>query len=251
MQAAVDAHQHWWTPIRQASTHSWAAWPPNWPPSSPTVHLPGLRLAEHPAPARPGGCGLGQMSPAWRSSATRRRRARAPGRGVVAARPGKGGPDRGGRWPADGGAGTEAKTLARAIAVGERSAADAGRLADELAKAWAELEASAADLRDAAAGRPRPASRPPTRAALGALRADLASAAQGHPSVAARQSALIEAATRDRAVAAALDKLSAALASQGKAHQQADREAGAAVRLAGQARKAVVEPAGRRLLPPK
>ena len=144
----------------------------------------------------------------------------------------------------------EAETLAGAIAVGERSAADAGRLADELAKAWAELEASAADLRDAAAREAAAGQQAATtRAALGAFRADLASAAQGHPSVAARRCALIEAATRDRAVAEALDKLSAALASQGMTHQQAEREA-AAQRFAtlDEARKAVVEPTGQAAL---
>jgi len=124
--------------------------------------------------------------------------------------------------------------------------ADAARLADELAKAWAELEASAADLREAAA-REAAASQQAamTRAALGALRAGLASAAQGHPTVAARQSALIEAATRDRAAADALDKLAAALTSQGKAHQQAEREASAQrfASLDG-AREAVAGPAG-------
>src|SRR5262249_12737204 len=145
---------------------------------------------------------------------------------------------------------TEAETLASAIAIGERSAADAGRLADGLAKAWAELEASAADLRDAAAREaaagPAPAM---TRATLGALRADLASAARGHPSVAARQSALIEAAAQDRAVADALDKLSAALASQEKAHQQAEREA-SAQRFASldEARAAVAEAGGQAAL---
>ena len=144
----------------------------------------------------------------------------------------------------------EAEALASAIAIGERSAADAGRLAGELAKARAELEAGAADLRDAAA-REAAASQQvaTTRAALGALRADLASAAQGHPSVAARQSALIEAAAQDRAVAEALDQLSAALASRGKAHQQAEREA-SAQRFASldEAREAVLEPAGQAAL---
>jgi exonuclease SbcC len=145
---------------------------------------------------------------------------------------------------------TEAEALASAIAIGERSAADAGRLADELAKARAELEAGAADLRDAAA-REAAASQQAatTRAALAALRADLASAAQGHPSVAARQSALIGAAAHDRAVAEALDQLSAALASRGKAHQQAEREA-SAQRFASldRAREAVLEPAGQAAL---
>ena len=140
--------------------------------------------------------------------------------------------------------------MASAIAIGERSAADAGRLADELAKAWAELEASAADLRDAAAREAAAGQQAAmTRAALGALRADLASAAQGHPTVAARQSALTEAAIRDRAVAGALDKLSAALASQGKAHQHADREA-SAQRFASldEAREAVAGGAGQAAL---
>jgi len=145
---------------------------------------------------------------------------------------------------------TESETLAGAIATGEQAAGDAGRLAGELAKAWAELEASAAGLRDAAA-REAAASQQAamTRAALGALRADLAGAAQGHPSVAARQSALMEAAIRDRAVADALDKLSAALASQGKARHQAEREA-SAQRFASldEARAAVVEPAGQAVL---
>jgi DNA repair protein SbcC/Rad50 len=141
---------------------------------------------------------------------------------------------------------TEAETLAGAIAVGERSAADAGRLTGELAKARAELEAGAAGVRDAAA-REAAASQQAatTRATLGALRADLARAAQGHLSVAARQSALIEAAAQDRAVAGALDQLSAVLASRGNAHRQAEREA-SAQRFASleEAREAVLEPAG-------
>ena len=145
---------------------------------------------------------------------------------------------------------TEAEALAGAIAMGEQSAGDAGRLAGELAKAWAELEASAADLRDAAA-REAAASQQAamTRAALCTLRADLAGAAQGHASVAARQSALVEAAVRGRAVADVLDKLSAALASQCKAHHQAEREA-SAQRFASldEAREAVVEPAGQAVL---
>jgi exonuclease SbcC len=145
---------------------------------------------------------------------------------------------------------TEAETLASAIAIGEQSAADAGRLADDLAKAWAELEASAADLRGAAAREAAAGQQVAmTRAALGALRGELASAAQGHPSVAARQSALIEAAARGRAVAEALDKLSAALASQAKAHQQAEREASAQRFVSlDEAREAVAEPAGQAAL---
>jgi DNA repair protein SbcC/Rad50 len=145
---------------------------------------------------------------------------------------------------------TEAKRLASAIAIGEQSAADAGRLADELAEARARLETSAADLRDAAERKAAASQRVAmTRDGLAALRADLVSAAQGHPSVAARQSALIEAAAQDRAVAEALDQLSAALISQGKAHQQAEREA-SAQRFASldEAREAVVEPAGQAAL---
>jgi DNA repair protein SbcC/Rad50 len=138
----------------------------------------------------------------------------------------------------------EAETLASAAAVGERSAADAERLTGELAKARAELEAGAIDLREAAAQEAAASQQVTmTRAALEALRTDLASAAQDHPSVAARQSALRETAAQDRDLARALDTLSAALAGQAKAHQQAEREA-SAQRFASldDARAAVVEP---------
>ena len=145
---------------------------------------------------------------------------------------------------------TEVEALAGAIATGERSAAGARRLADELARARAELEVSAADLREAAA-REAAASQQAatTRAALSTLRAELDSAAQGHATVAARQSALLETAAGDRAVAGALDKLSAALASQAKAREQAGCEA-SAQRFASldEAREAVAEPAAQAAL---
>jgi exonuclease SbcC len=122
----------------------------------------------------------------------------------------------------------EVEALASATTVGERAAADAGRLTEELARARAELEASAADLRGADA-REAVASQQVSlaRTALDALRAELARAAQGHPSVADRQSALREAAAQDRDLAETLDKLSAALAAQARACQQAEREASA------------------------
>ena len=140
----------------------------------------------------------------------------------------------------------EADSLASAIAAGERSAADAGRLADELAGARAGLEASDAGLRDAAAQEAAASQQAAmARAALDALRAELASGAHGHASVAARQSALRSAAGQDRALAQALEELSAALASQAKACQQAGSEASAqGFASLDQARAAVIGPAG-------
>jgi DNA repair protein SbcC/Rad50 len=145
---------------------------------------------------------------------------------------------------------TEAETLAGAIAVGEQSAAQVGRLTEELAKARAELEATATGLRKAAELEATASQQVTiTRAALDAFRAELASSAQGHPSVAARQSALIEAASQDRAVAEALDKLSAALAGQARAGQQAEREASAqGFASLDEARTAVAEPTGQAAL---
>jgi exonuclease SbcC len=123
---------------------------------------------------------------------------------------------------------TEAETLASVIAAGEKSAAQVERLTEELAKARAELEATATSLRKAAEQEAAASQQvTTTRAALNAFRAELASATQGYPSVAARQSALIEAAVQGRAVAGALDKLSAARAGQTRAGQQAEREASA------------------------
>ena len=62
---------------------------------------------EHPAPAHPQPDAVSAADVAGLGGAARRGGAwaRAPGRGVVAGRPGTGGPDRGGRWPGDGGAG--------------------------------------------------------------------------------------------------------------------------------------------------
>ncbi|HCU94651.1 MAG TPA: hypothetical protein DHU96_18820 [Actinobacteria bacterium] len=120
----------------------------------------------------------------------------------------------------------EAAALASEIANAEQAAADAAGLEAGLATARAEQETSVTDLREAEKQATDTAAQ--ARAArddLERLRTGLAEAAGESASVAARQSALREAAARDRALAHALDALSAALADHAKAHLRAEREA--------------------------
>lgn len=149
----------------------------------------------------------------------------------------------GGRTAGDLAAETEA--LAGDIANAEQAAADAAGLEADWAAARDELEALAGDLRAAekqasAAGSHAAAARD----SLARLRAELADAAGDYPSVAARQGGLREAAARDRALAQALDRLSAAHASQAKARQHAEQVATAqGFASLDEARAAVIGPA--------
>jgi exonuclease SbcC len=138
------------------------------------------------------------------------------------------------------------EVLASDIANAEHAAADAGGLEADWAAARDELETLAGDLRAAekqamAAGSHAAA----LRDSLARLRAELADAAGDFPSVAARQSALRDGAARDQALAQALDRLSAAHASQAKAQQHAEQVASAqGFTSLDEARAAVIGPAG-------
>ena len=89
LQAAVDAHQALVDAHQAGVKRSWAAWPPSWPPSSPPVNRArsAVRRSTRRRRTPSGGCGLGRRH--RRTGGAARRggaRARAPGRGVVAAR---------------------------------------------------------------------------------------------------------------------------------------------------------------------
>jgi exonuclease SbcC len=114
------------------------------------------------------------------------------------------------------------------IAAAEQAAADADELEAELAAARDEQETSASDLQEAQK-RDGAASAQARAAAsdLELLRRELAEAAGEFGSVAARQASLLRAADHDRALAHALDRLSAALDAQARARQRAEREASA------------------------
>ena len=120
----------------------------------------------------------------------------------------------------------EAEALAATIAAARAAAADAARLTAELADRRAQHERLAAELLTATAR--ATAAREQllvAQADLDRLRADLAESAGEYPSVAARRSALQESAARDRALAAALDRLAAAVAAERAARGRAAREA--------------------------
>ena len=140
----------------------------------------------------------------------------------------------------------ELAALAGEIAAAEQAASEAAGLEADLAAARGELETSASDLR--AAEKQATAAGEQARAARDSLehaRAEVAGAAGAFGSVAARQASLREGAARDRALAQALDKLSAALADEGKARAQAEREALAqGFGSLDEARTAVIDPAG-------
>jgi DNA repair protein SbcC/Rad50 len=122
----------------------------------------------------------------------------------------------------------EIEALDGGIAAAEQAAADAAGLEAGLAAARDEQETSATDLQEAkeqdgASGAQARAA----RTDLELLRGKLADAAGEAGSVAARQARLREGADHDRALARALDGLSAALADQDRAQQRAEREASA------------------------
>jgi len=129
-----------------------------------------------------------------------------------------------GRSPAD--LAAEAECLSREIGAAQQAAQDAERLAEDLAARRAEQdrlgqELLAATTRSAAVREQLDAA----GTGLRTLRAALAEAAQDHPSVAARESALREAAARDRGLATALERLAGAIAAEQVAHGRAEREA--------------------------
>jgi DNA repair protein SbcC/Rad50 len=120
----------------------------------------------------------------------------------------------------------ESEALAATIAAARAAAADATRLTAELAGRRAQHERLGAELLAATAQ--ATAAREQLLAAQGdleRLRADLAESAGEYPSVAARRSALQESAARDRALAAALDRLASAVAAEQEARGRAAREA--------------------------
>jgi exonuclease SbcC len=130
---------------------------------------------------------------------------------------------------ADGGTETglaaEAAALAGQVAAAEQAAADAGRLAAELADCRAEQDRAGADVRATSAA--AAAAQVQADAAgdeVSALRQELTAATEGHPSVAARRAALRAAAAADWARAAALDTLAAACAEQTRAQHRAAQE---------------------------
>jgi DNA repair protein SbcC/Rad50 len=119
----------------------------------------------------------------------------------------------------------EAEALAGQVDQAQAAAEDVIRLETELADARAEAEHVGLELREAAES--AAAARAETgRAAaeLAALRERLAGAAQGYASVAARQEALRDSAARERALAAALDRVAGCLAAQATAQGRVDTE---------------------------
>jgi exonuclease SbcC len=140
----------------------------------------------------------------------------------------------------------EMEALASDIANAEQAVADAGGLEADWAAARDELETLAGDLRAAEKQATAAASHAAAlRESLARLRAELADAAGDFPSVAARQSALRDGAARDRALAQALDRLSAAHTSQAKGQQHAEQVASAQGFVSlEEARAAVIGPAG-------
>ena len=131
---------------------------------------------------------------------------------------------------ADGGTvdGLAAETAAvnSLVAAAELAAADASGLEAALASARAQQQRIAQELQDAAAALAAAQARAAAAGEeLSQLQDELAGAAQGHPSVAQRQAALRRAAGTNRALAAALDQLAAALADERRAADRAEREA--------------------------
>jgi DNA repair protein SbcC/Rad50 len=120
----------------------------------------------------------------------------------------------------------EAEALAGRVDQAQAAAEDAIRLETELADARAEAEHVGLELREAAeAAAVARAKAGRSGAELAALRERLAGAAQGHASVAARQAALRDSAARERALAAALDRVAACLAAQATAQGRVDTQA--------------------------
>jgi exonuclease SbcC len=120
----------------------------------------------------------------------------------------------------------EAASLAAHRSAARQAAADVPALKSDLADLRAEQEQLSDDLVRAAAEQAAARGRAAAAIAdLAALRGQLGDAADGHPSVAARQRALRASAETDRAVAAVLDDLAAALAVVGRARDRAAAEA--------------------------
>ena len=120
----------------------------------------------------------------------------------------------------------ETATVDSLVAEAERAAADASGLEAALAGRRAQQQRVAEELQDAAAALAAAQARAAAAGhELSQLQDELAGAAQGHPSVAQRQAALRGAADTNRALAAALDQLAAALADERRAAERAEREA--------------------------
>ena len=120
----------------------------------------------------------------------------------------------------------ETATVDGLVAEAERAAADASGLEAALAGRRAQQQRVAEELQDAAAALAAAQARAAAAGhELSQLQDELAGAAQGHPSVAQRQAALRGAADTNRALAAALDQLAAALADERRAAERAEREA--------------------------
>ena len=203
--------------------------------------------AAHPAPAQ---ASDGVVSAADVSAAALRRDAAAAGRTrLTGERDALAGQVAACAAVADGGTedglAAEAAALAGQVAAAELAAADAERLAAELAGHRAEQGQVAAGLRDAAAN--AATAQAQLAAADGettALQQEVTAAAQGHASVAARQTALRAAAAAGRELAAALDTLAAARAEQARAQARAGQEAAArGFGHPGQASAALLSPA--------
>ena len=120
----------------------------------------------------------------------------------------------------------ETATVDGLVAEAERAAADASGLEAALAGCRAQQQRVAEELQAAAAALAAAQARAAAAGhELSQLQDELAGAAQGHPSVAQRQAALRGAADTNRALAAALDQLAAALADERRATERAEREA--------------------------
>jgi DNA repair protein SbcC/Rad50 len=120
----------------------------------------------------------------------------------------------------------EAETLAGQVDQARAAAEDVARLETELADARAEAEHVGLELREAAESAAAARAEAGRAAAeLAALGERLRDAARGHASVAARQAALRDSAARERALAAALDRVAGCLAAQATAQDRVDAEA--------------------------
>jgi exonuclease SbcC len=119
----------------------------------------------------------------------------------------------------------EAEALAGQVDQAEAAAEDALRLELEIADARAEAEHVGLELREAAeAGAAAKARAAGAAADVAGLRERLREAARGHASVAARRAALRDGAARERALAAALDRVADCLAAQATARGRVDAE---------------------------
>ena len=190
--------------------------------------VPGLRIHRPPGP------GAGGRGPRLRAGP--RRGGGAAGRGGSGPHPADprtrragrrgGGQRRGGGRRHRGRPGRRDRHRERPGRGAERAAADASGLEAALASRRAQQQRVAQELQDAAAALAAAQARAAAAGEeLSQLQDELAGAAQGHPSVAQRQAALRGAAGTNRALAAALDQLAAALADERRAADRAEREA--------------------------